>query len=133
MRSVCSTHLLNYHTGAELTCWCGDYAKDSVAVLVCFAMNGYHSLVQYKWYHDKREMVENTYPVLCPKETGMYECILIGTGVHKSNFFLVIGMSITNSLISYYVIDKEDDSGRLAVEVTPIPYKNASLVCEKGL
>ena len=87
MRSVCSTHLLNYHTGAELTCWCGGYAKDSVAILVCFAMNGYHSLVQYKWYHDKREMVENTYPA---KETGMYECISMGTGVHKSQLLVCL-------------------------------------------
>ena len=87
------TQLLLNIEGDELTCWSGGYVKDSVVILVCFALNGYHSVMKYKWLHDKRSLV-NGYPVLYTKESGEYECILNGAGAQKSQKFLVYGMSI---------------------------------------
>ena len=67
--------------------------NNDVAILVCFALNGYHQLVSYKWFHDKRELIGNGYPVLYTRKSGEYECVVNGAGADMSqNFSVVVGM-----------------------------------------
>lgn len=48
--------------------------QDHVALLVCVALNGYHSVVSYQWSEDGVEMKGETYPLLYTSVIGKYTC-----------------------------------------------------------
>ena len=82
-------------SGAEFSYWSGGYVRDGVAVLVCFALNSYHSVTTYKWCHNGTPDVCNPYPLLYAETCGLYECVMesIG-GIEKVHKFTVLGISI---------------------------------------
>lgn len=65
--------------------------QNGVAVLVCFALNGFHPITTYKWYSDDDiVMVTNPFPVLYTEEIGNYKCIMESEKVHE---FTAVGKS----------------------------------------
>ena len=82
-------------SGAEFSYWSGGYVRDGVAVLVCFALNSYHSVTTYKWYHNGAVDVCNTYPLLYAKISGLYKCVMESMGgIEKMQKFTVLGISM---------------------------------------
>ena len=76
------------HTGTDLTFWCGGYAQDRVAVLVCCALSNYHSTTFYKWLQDDIH-IGNPFAVLY---TEKKQCVIENPlGGLKMQKFNVIG------------------------------------------
>lgn len=66
--------------------------QSGVAILVCFTLNGYHSVTSYKWFRNDILIVTNPYPVLYTVESGKYKCIMESDkGIRKTHEFTVVG------------------------------------------
>lgn len=63
-------------SGSYLSVWTGVKVseQDHVALLVCVALNGYHSVVSYQWSEDGVEMKGETYPLLYTSVCGKHTC-----------------------------------------------------------
>ena len=81
-------------TVADFTFWSGAHAQDGVAVLVCFALNCYHSVTTYTWYHDDNVIVGNSHLVFYAERSGKYTCIMQSVGgIEKAQDFSVLGIT----------------------------------------
>ena len=47
---------------------------DHVALLMCIALSGYHSLSTYQWRESGKVMVSEVYPLLYISNAGMFTC-----------------------------------------------------------
>lgn len=94
-------------TDAEFTFWSGAHAQDGVAVLVCFALNCYHSVTTYTWYHDDDVIIGNSYPVFYAERSGKYTCIMQSDGgIEKAQDFSVLGITtilLEVALLLYFI------------------------------
>lgn len=88
-------HVLLIIAGAEFNFWSGGYARDGVALLVCFALNSYHSVTTYKWYNNSTMIVENPYPLLYVERSGHYKCAMNSLDdIERMQDFTVLGMTL---------------------------------------
>ena len=62
--------------GSHLSLWTGVNLSqdDHVALLMCVAVNGYHSVVSYQWSKNGAEMNGEVYPLLYISAFGRYTC-----------------------------------------------------------
>ena len=54
--------------------WTNGFAYHNVAVLVCVAQGGFHSISKYQWYYNGSVMEEECYPVIYMSKCGKYRC-----------------------------------------------------------
>ena len=48
--------------------------QDHIALLMCVALDGYHSVVSYQWIENGAEMKGEVYPLLYVSAFGRYTC-----------------------------------------------------------
>ena len=58
---------------AQLPFWCNGYVKDGIAVLVCCALNGHHSVTTYEWIRDESP-INNLFSIVYTDLSGKYKC-----------------------------------------------------------
>ena len=68
-------------------CFCTSW--DEVAVMVCVAINGFHSQATYRWFRDAQVLEEETYPVLYASAAGTYKGVIEWKGNTLSNRFRI--------------------------------------------
>lgn len=82
-----------FYLGASFSLWTGGIASavDGVAVLVCVAMNGFHSKMSYQWYSKAGILNMATHPVIYVECPGDYSCVVTGENVEEKQVFRVSG------------------------------------------
>lgn len=76
---------------SEFSFWCGGYAKEGVATLVCFTINCFHSSTSYTWVHNDVKLVADIYAVLYTDSNGIFKCVMRSGGREKTQEFTVVG------------------------------------------
>jgi hypothetical protein len=70
--------------------WRGGFSlpREKVAVLVCFAKDGYHSLSKYQWHLNDEILMNEAHPVLYASCCGVFKCAVEvkGAGGMKDHF-----------------------------------------------
>ena len=89
--------------GAQLSLWTGAEAsqQDYVALLMCVAMDGYHSLVSYQWSRNGADMTGEIHPLLYTAMVGKYTCKVTNKTTSKERHFVVKGTKSVLSLHNY--------------------------------
>jgi len=79
--------------GSSLSLWTGVDAssQDYVALLMCIAVGGYHSVASYQWSKDGLEMEEEVYPLIYTAAAGKYSCNVTTAGMSMEHHFEVTG------------------------------------------
>lgn len=72
MGCYASESLLQEQTLLDFAVWHDCYSDTRVAVMVCVAMEGYHSLVTYQWLKEDDELSSETFPVIYTSDPGTY-------------------------------------------------------------
>ena len=81
------------YLGASFSLWTGGIASavDGVAVLVCVAMNGFHSKVSYQWYSKAGVLNMAIHPVIYVESPGDYRCVVTGKNIEEKQELTVSG------------------------------------------
>ncbi len=66
-------------------------ARDGVGLMVCIAVEGFHSLARYQWYKDDVPLQIETFPILYVQQGGEYSCIITISGVERRTSFRATG------------------------------------------
>lgn len=75
------------YVGAIFDVWTGCYAVKKVALLVCVAINSYHSVSVYGWEHNGSPLNSHQTPLLYCGSGGMYTATVThGSFVKKCTF-----------------------------------------------
>ena len=61
-----------------------------MAVLVCFAKDGYHSISNYQWHLDDEILRNEAHPVLYASCCGIFKCAVAVTGGHSMEFLFTV-------------------------------------------
>ena len=80
--------------GAQLSLWTGAEASQQyyVALLMCVAMDGYHSLVSYQWSRNAADMTGEIHPLLYTAMVGKYTCKVTNKTTSTERHFVVKGI-----------------------------------------
>ena len=76
---------------AEFQLLAQGYPRNTVAVLICLALNGFHGVVKYLWEKDGKELPDDLYPVIYTEASGRYQCSVTGLDgkLHETEAFEV--------------------------------------------
>lgn len=79
MSLLCTCH--DAISGTQLSLWTGVKIsqQDHVALLMCVALNGYHSVVSYQWSENGADMKGEVYPLLYTSSFGKFVCRVSST------------------------------------------------------
>jgi len=90
--------------GSQLTLWCGvdSSQEDHVALLMCVATSGHHSIASYQWSKkDGCDLLGEVHPLLYATKVGKYTCIVTSNNKSVERLFEVKGsrsFNINNAL-----------------------------------
>jgi len=82
----------------QLTLWCGvdSSQEDHVALLMCVATSGHHSIASYQWSKDGCDLLGEVHPLLYATKAGKYTCILASNNKSAERLFEVKGGRSSN-------------------------------------
>lgn len=79
--------------GSKLEIWTATEVsqEDHIALLVCVAENGYHSLATYTWQKDGEYLRNENHPLLYVNTVGKFECTVSASSQKIKQLFMVQG------------------------------------------
>ena len=89
--------------GSQITLWCGvdTSPEDGVALLICVATRGHHSVVSYQWSKNGCDLLGEVHPLLYATTVGKYTCSVTSPKESAKRLFEVTGTCSRSCNINY--------------------------------